>query len=358
MKVLHVIGPMSIGGAQTQLYGLVRAAHGSQWDATVCATAPGAMSRAFRDMGVPMLELERRGSPGLGRMRTLRGFIAQGDFDVVNSHLWQSNVHARVAVAGRSNRPATVIVEHNVEPHRSQTRRLVDRVLDRWTDGYIALTDAMETFVREVHDVPPGGLFHVPNAIDRSVFHPVDPIDRGAALVVGSMGRFDPEKGFPVLIDAVRRLIGQGASVELRIAGTGDMETELRSRAAGLPVEFVGSVQPGADAAAFLQSLDLFVLASIHREARPVVVLEALCCGVPVVATDIPGMRETVAGGAALVAPSDDAALADAILRVGHNRVEGREASILAAEAIPDFDQLAQQYADVFRSVLERRSAQ
>jgi hypothetical protein len=48
MKVLHVIGPMLVGGAQTQLLGLVRAAHGSYWDATVVATSPGPMSDEFR----------------------------------------------------------------------------------------------------------------------------------------------------------------------------------------------------------------------------------------------------------------------------------------------------------------------
>lgn len=357
MRVLHVLGPLSTGGAQTQLHGLIRAANGRYWDASLCATSSGALSPMFRDLGVPMIELRRRASPGIGRIVKLRRHITHHDYDLVNAHLWQSNAYARLAVAIRRQRPATLIVEHNVEVDRSPARRLADQVLDRWTDGHVAVTDAMATFVRTHHSVPPGALHFLPYAIDKQTFRPDDTLRSRDRLVIGSMGRLDPEKGFHILIDAVGRLVADGRAVELRIAGTGALEAQLRIRAAGLPVEFVGAVSPGKGAASFLRELDVFVLASTHREARPVVVLEALSCGVPVVATDIPGMAETTAGGGTIVPPGDSAAIAKAVIGLHHRPDEARRRAIKAAGTILDFDALAALYAKAFDDVISRRRA-
>lgn len=354
MKVLHVIGPMRTGGAQTQLLGLVRAAHGRYWDATICSTAPGAMAPAFRELGVPMVELRRVGSPGVLRMLAVRRLVGRGAFDVVHGNLWQANAYARLAVAGRRRRPAVVIVEHNVESHRSRAKRLIDRFLDHWTDVHIALTDAMADFVTSVHHVAPHELVRIPNAIDRSLFYPGDP-PRNEKLRIGSIGRLDVEKGFDVLIEATRHLVTR-RDVEVLIAGTGPLEHQLRAAAAGLPVRFVGALTPGQEVASFLRSLDVFVLPSRSREARPVAVLEALGTGVPVVVSDLPGMAETIAGGGVLVPKDNPSNLAEGVLAAAED-AHARERAISAAQSIPEFDDLASQYRSAFLLALERASA-
>lgn len=349
MRVLHVIGSFITGGAQTQLAGLVRAAHGRHWDASVVSLAGGDLEGEFESLGVPVRVLRRRASPGLGRLVALRGVIAQGGFDVVNSHLWHANAYTRLAALGMRGAPPVVIVEHNLEVSRQRWRRELDRFLAPRTAASVAVTSAMGEFLARMHPPPPGGFSHIPYGIDTSVFRP-GPTDRREVRRVGGLGRLVPEKGWEVLIEAVAKLTADGGRLEVEIGGQGPLLESLRSQAAGLPVQLIGPVRAGPAVADWLRSLDVLVLPSLHREARPVVVLEAMACGVPVIATRIPGMEETLAGGGALVPPGDaDALAAELVATTGDP--SRRERALGGAASILDFDQVAERYADLFRTV-------
>ncbi|MGH9152646.1 MAG: glycosyltransferase family 4 protein [Acidimicrobiales bacterium] len=341
-----------MGGAQTQLLGLVRAAaEDGFWEPSVLAMAPGEFEGDFRRLGIPVTVLRRRGSPGLGRLFKLNRTISNGHFDLVNSHLWHANAYSRLAVLGRRRPPYVVIVEHNLEVHRQAWRRLVDRPLASRADGCVAVTGAMAAFLLRMHPFDSASLTHIPYAIDRSVFHPESPQSSRISRV-GGLGRLVPEKGWNVLLDAVRRLGDEGVDLEVEIGGVGPLREQLESDADGLPVRFVGMIPAGSAVADWLRTLDAFVLPSLHREARPVVVLEALATGLPVVATEIPGMAETLGGGGVAVPPGDDEALAAAIVRVLDDSTE-RNRSLEAASAIPDFKELARRYADLFTRTVQ-----
>lgn len=354
MRVLHVIGPTEYGGAQTQLLGLIRAAHGRSWEASLCSIAPGPLLPDFRELGIPVLDLQRRGSPGLLRLLAVTRHVNGGGFDVVHAMLWHCNAYARLAVAGRSRRPAVVVSERSVEP-RSRWKRGVDGVLGRWTDLWIGNSAAVADFVREVHPADESRLLHLPNAIDRSLFRPRSGGAAGAAPKIGSIGRLEPEKGFDILIAASRVLRAEMPEVQVMVAGSGSQRSHLEDLAAGSPVRFVGPLAGGAAVAGFLGGLDAFVLPSRFGEGRPNVLMEALACGVPVVATDIPGVGETVGSGGLLVPPEQPAELARALSAVLADQSASSRA-LAAASTIPSFEQLADRYRDAFEQALERRN--
>lgn len=347
MRVLHVIGPLRTGGAQTQLLGLIRAAHDRLWNATVVATSGGALEDEFEALGCPITVLRRIGSPGLGRMWKLRRLVRHGDFDVIHGNLWQSNLYCRVAVVGMRNRPAVVISERNVEAGRSLFKRLLDRGLAPVTDVYVGNTDAVGDFIARAHAVDATQIVVISNAVDRGVFHPPTEDRQRRTARVGAVGRLDAEKGFDVLVDAAR-LLANDRPVEFVVVGEGIEREGLESQAAGLPVTFLGPLRPGASVAEFLRSLDVFVLPSTFREGRPNVILEALVVGLPVVTTDIEGMSE-IFRGPTLVPPSDSAALATAIESALDDPLGWHERS----DPVPvkGFDQLAQDYQSIFQRV-------
>jgi glycosyltransferase involved in cell wall biosynthesis len=302
--------------------------------------------------GVPFVELKRLGSPGLLRMRTVRRLAADLGVDVVHGNLWQSNLYSRMAVVGRHNRPAVVISERNVEAERSWTKRWLDARLAGVTDAYVGNTEMVSEFIRRVHPVGSSPVITIPNAVDTTVFHPVA-VQRPAATepVIGSVGRLDPEKGFDVLIDAVRAMGRRGVKARLRIAGVGPLHEDLIARAKGVSCELVGRLQPGHEVAEFLRSLDVFCLPSTFREGRPNVVLEALAVGLPVVTTAIAGMTE-ILDEQVLVPPGDAAALAEALVAAASDPTEWRDRA--NATPVYDFDTLARRYLDVFRSACGR----
>ena len=133
--------------------------------------------------------------------------------------------------------------------------------------------------------------------VDVEVFRPPEGgRSRAGPLRVLSVGRLVPEKGAPVLLDAVARLRDQGIAVHLRIAGGGELESYLRQQVAELglagSVELTGPVSQEAVRELY-QWADAFCLPSF-QEGLPVVLMEAMATGLPVVTTAIAGIPELV----------------------------------------------------------------
>jgi len=167
-------------------------------------------------------------------------------------------------------------------------------------------------------------------ALDR-----MDHIDLAAPLVV-TISRIAPQKNLSVLVEAASRLRNACTWVVL---GDGDPDLldqlQAQTRSLGLPVHFVGARR---DTDQWLRAAEVFVLPS-EWEARALVVQEALAAGTPVVATDVGGLHDLVAGTGLLVIPGDPEAIAKATDRVlADSRLRadlagrGRE----VAKALPD----------------------
>jgi glycosyltransferase involved in cell wall biosynthesis len=137
-------------------------------------------------------------------------------------------------------------------------------------------------------------------------------------VVVGCVAHLVPVKGHPTLIEAVASV----PSVRLLIAGNpldaeyhASLITRCSALGVGDRVHFLGGVK---DVSAFLAELDVFVLptwAKWRMEGCPVALLEAMACGLPCVATDIPGSRDVVEHGRSgwIVPPEDPDAMATAL---------------------------------------------
>lgn len=191
-------------------------------------------------------------------------------------------------------------------PHYKQY--VFARVL-RSAAGVIALTDAQAGFLTGTYRVPVERVHVVPNGVDPVYFMPVrDPGDGPLNLLY--VGRLSAQKNVSRLLEAMDLVRG---NVRLRVVGDGELRAPLERRAAQLKprqVEFSGGLL-GDEVVRAYSGADAFVLPS-DKEGMPLVVLEAMAAGLPVIATDVPGTRELV-GGTGLLAAPEPAALARAI---------------------------------------------
>lgn len=173
-----------------------------------------------------------------------------------------------------------------------------------------------------VEKVFPGSYRSIPNGVDLDRFRRgAQPyragktMDRSHARVL-MVGRLDPRKGHEIALAAVERYSDAAEQLGLRsieppcvrldIVGDGPLRRRLVDRAKRLPVRFHGSLS-GAETADLYRRADLVLAPAQYGESFGVVLLEAMAAGCPVIASDIPGYRDVLAGsGAGLLVARDD----------------------------------------------------
>jgi glycosyltransferase involved in cell wall biosynthesis len=137
------------------------------------------------------------------------------------------------------------------------------------------------------------------------------------AIVLGLGARLSSVKGLTYLLKALPEVIRQFPTVVLVIAGDGPLEEDLKAEADSLGVEdHVEFVGPRTDMAELLKTFDLYILPSVS-EGLPMVLLEAMAAGCPIVATGVGGVPSAIEDGVSglLAPPRDPAALAAVITR-------------------------------------------
>jgi glycosyltransferase involved in cell wall biosynthesis len=148
----------------------------------------------------------------------------------------------------------------------------------------------------------------IPNGID---FDHSYSLNGKAVMFVGNL---IPRKGVAVLIEAFKGISGS----KLIIVGDGPERSKLEKLACGLNVDFVGRLEPGEVRQYMAAYANVIILPAVAGEGMPNVLLEAMSIGVPVVASDVAGIRDLFENGQAgvLVPPGEVDALRNAINEV------------------------------------------
>lgn len=276
------------------------------------------------------------GSPGkalannLRRLGELRRAIVSTKPDVVISFLDTTNVVTLLATRGLG---VPIVVAEHTDPGLKRLQpvwNLLRRRTYPLSAKVIVLTESSKRFF-------PASIQRktliVPNPIEVA---PGDrPIEREPRRMLVSMGRFGPEKGFDLLIDAFARIAPDLPEWDLVIWGDGILRPELEAQRMSLGLESRVRL-PGRTTSPHveLRKADLYALSS-RREGFPMALAEAMACGLPAVAFDLPsGPRDIIREGVdGLLVPNGDVqALADTLESV--MRDDYRRA--LMAAAAPD----------------------
>jgi glycosyltransferase involved in cell wall biosynthesis len=229
-------------------------------------------------------------------------------------------------------------------------------------------------YLRRVGEHQPEKLVEMPNGVDTELFAPGDdagirerlgiPGDEMVVAFVATLDRAHHFKRLDVAIDAVARL--DDPAVHLVVAGGGELLDGFRARAratdAGERIHFLGAV-PHSELPAVLRSADVFLLTTEPPESFGIVLIEAMACGLPVVATDYPGVRAVVDEGenGLLVGAGDSGAVASGLRALADAGAEGRArlggAGRAKAEREWSWPRLVERMDGVYREAIEARRA-
>ncbi len=312
MRILHVIQELGTGGAERIVLELVRGSRRAGHEVAVAA-APGTLSREVDAPTFPMPIVERKALRLPHAVVALDRAMRATRPDVLHAH--NPGMAAVTAAATlRGHRAPAVVTVHGVP---DEDYAGAARVLGYAGLPVVACGPGVATGLEERRCA-------VAATIVNAVRPPAAPAD-GVALreawrlaadepLIVSVGRLVPLKNHALAISALRHM-PRGS---LAIVGDGPLLSELGEQVvAERLTDRVAFAGLRTDATAVIGAADVVVMPS-RGEGLPLVGLEALAAGTPLVATDVRGLRELLTDGenALLVAPGDPEALAAAIIRV------------------------------------------
>ncbi len=232
-----------------------------------------------------------------------------------------------------------------------------DAVITLSTEGVMLLKNRLGQ-VAPIHRIPNGIPVDMPMPkSNRAAFNlPED------ALVIGSIGRLAPVKGYDLLIEAAVPIIKQFPKAHFIIAGEGPEQSNLEAQVTRLDLReqfhFCGFIE---DIHNLLVCLDIFVLPS-RTEGHPLALLEAMAAGIPCVATNVGGIPEIAGdGGGVLLVPGEDVRslvriIGDLLSDPEERRSLGRQAQERVRQEF-SFDKTLDQYKSLYQNVCNCKRA-
>lgn len=314
LSILHVVAPGTAGGIESVVLALAGGQHRLGHTVRVLAIlggergAPHPWVTMLGQEGIEVVPLHSPGRRYLRERRAVAAACRELRPDVVHTHGYRPDVVA--AGGARKAGCPTVSTAHGFTGGDWKNRayeRLQCRAL-RSCDAVVAVSMPLAELLAEA-GVPRDRLHVIPNAYGgRTAFASPDEARAAlgvpaAALHVGWIGRLGREKGADVLLEAVRRLAED--NVVVSVIGEGRERRALEKQAAALgvsdAVRFHGFVPA---AARLIRAFDVVVLSS-RTEGTPIVLLEAMAAGVPVVASRVGGIPDVVSEREALLVPPE-----------------------------------------------------
>lgn len=215
-----------------------------------------------------------------------------------------------LALYAKFNKKCTIVTtEHHANHLKRKSQWWLSKQFLRFSDSVVYLHEAYRNQIQKKYpqNFREDKVHIIPNGLDLSLFCPTK---KNAAaqndaktreLRIGMAARFYPSKDIPTIFKAMQSLLKEYPDQPIRflLAGSGEMEEEWRNLAAELEidnqVDFLGYISE-KELAGMLRSLDIYVH-STSGETMSVSIMQAQACGLPIIASDVIGVREAILQG-------------------------------------------------------------
>jgi glycosyltransferase involved in cell wall biosynthesis len=321
-RVAHVSLGLAVGGQERLLVEFARLADRERFELVfISITDRGKLADSIEAAGWPVIALDM--PSGLRPQIALRlaKLFRELDCDIVHTHDDKPLVYG--SLAARLARVRHIHTQHHgVLPQMTARQRSLIAWAGRLPHSFVCVSRSSAVATADM-GLPAGRIQVVWNGIDLKKNPYQGPSPQGATVTVA---RLSPEKDIATLLRATAIVVRACPGFRLEIAGDGDERPALEQLAASLQlqnhVKFLGEIH---DIPRLLGRANLFVLSS-RTEGVSLTILEAMACGLPVVATSVGGNPEVVTHERTgiLVPAGDPEALATNLLWVAHHPREGK----------------------------------
>lgn len=364
MRVLHIINSLMPGGGAEQLLGdLLPALKKRGIEPRVVTLYKYDDSQIEQKLLDERIYVDRinslvRYNPFI--LFYLQNAARKGNFNIIHSHLFPSQYYGSMLVP--NSKTALITTEHNILNKRRKNklfRPLEYKVYSKY-DKILCISNAVAYSLNVW--IPGIGerIEVIYNGRDLTNFNSAVSLKRpeigvsNAVPLVIAVSSLSQQKDYNTLIKAIKKLPG----VHLLVVGQGPLKNSLMKLAVDLGVgERIHFLGHRNDVAQLIKTADVFTQSS-HWEGFGLTVVEAMACGVPVIATNVPGVNEVIVDGVSgiLVPPKDENALAASISAVLSNEHLSNKLRMNGLERAKKFsiDTMADEVTNIYRKALAR----
>jgi glycosyltransferase involved in cell wall biosynthesis len=331
LSVFEIIADSSLTGAPRHLLTLLTDINRHKFVVSVVCP-PGPLVSEIKKLKFPVFQVPMSGRADLSAIDAVKKLLKKYDPDIVHTHGQRAGLIGRMAA---KDLPIKKIhTEHTYTQDFRLSNPLVHwghlnamKVLDRWTDKVVAVSNAVKKFMVEAQLTKPNKVVMIYNGINPksvkvsdaeiSSFREKFNLTK-SDIVIGTVGSFNPAKDTSTLIHAFDKIASKWPKAKLVLIGSGPLKNDLVKLTKKLGLEskvvFAGSIENILPA---MKTFSLFVLPSLS-EAFGITLLEAMKAEVPIVASKVGGIPEIITNklNGILVEPKQPKKLAAAILNL------------------------------------------
>lgn len=333
IKVAIVLPYFGSGGAEKMVAQLVSSIDTGVFDMKVFSVYGDPhgnhLEKMIQDNGIPIHFIRKKRGFSLRAVLRLYRELEAFQPDVVHTHMYACMyaflwplLHRRVFLHTFHTLP-------EVENKRLSRRLLTKLLVKSKKMIPVAISKGTQAMVADYYGIPAERVALVQNPVDVQRFASEKRKEDGVFRFI-TVGRLDPVKNQQMMFRAFAEYLEQGMDGRLLVLGRGPEEASLKAlaeeRKISDKIDYAGYVDNVED---YLKTADVFLLSS-HYEAQPLSALEAMAAGLPVISTDVGGIRDIVTDNGILVPPDDAEAMAHAMVQL---RTQGQLRQKLAAQA-------------------------
>lgn len=365
MRVLQIINSLGTGGAEKLLLDTIPkyVSQGIKMDILLLDDKKTPFYEQLADTGCCTIYHSPKGKSVYDprHIRTIMPYLKK--YDVVHVHLFPAQYWTVLAKKASGAKTALIFTEHNTTNRRLEhpLLRRIDKLLYRYYDHSICITSEIRDILMQHTGLPADRFPVIQNGVDLEQIRLAKDMPKGQIhpslneedILLIQVAGFREQKDQPTLIRSLTHL---PAHVKLLLVGDGITRAACEALVASLHLEdrvlFLGQ---RIDVARLLKSSDIAVLSS-YNEGLSLSSIEGMASGKPFVASNVPGLKEVVAGAGLLFERGDDVQLADLITRLLSDRGYYEQTSLACQQKAAQYDinRMVSKHIALYESVCEK----
>lgn len=352
IKIIELITSLDFGGTQKMLFETLKRINREKYQFIVVSLkGRGVYTQEIEELGIKVVNLGVNG--GVSKFRLflslpivffkLLKILIKEKPQIVHSYLFQANILGRIA-AKIVRVPAIICSLRVMDPRKYQI--WLERITKNFVTLFIANSEILRQFSIFNAGINPEKIITIYNGIDSNRYSYLNPQSKREELgikendyLIGTIGRLDEQKGIEYLFKALKIIKEQIQNFKCLVVGNGRLRSKLEQLKVKLGIkENVILTGARTDANDLMAMFNLFVLPSLW-EGLPNVLLEAMACEKPIIATNVGGVPELIENekSGILVEPKDPNSLAKAIIELIKNKEKSKIVSQQARKRVEKF---------------------